>query len=366
MTPPERVRVLILIKGLGLGGAEVLVAQSAPVWDRTRYEYKVAFLLPWKDHLMSLIESEGVDVVNLGWRGPQSLGAVRRLRELVREWKPDVVHSHLPVAGILARMLIPANHVYTEHNVVTSYRPPTRSLNRWTYGRNSAVIAVSEAVAQSTSAYPGPTSIVVPNGIAAPSPTRPSFEVRRELGIDPGTRLVVHVGNIRPNKGHENLVRAVAALATLRSDFLVVSIGSEKFEGDLARLRGLASDLGIGDRISLLGQRTDAMSFVAAADAVVNPAEIEGLPLTILEAMLLRRPIVATAVGGVPTVVIDRETGLLVAPDAPEELAKGIAEILESEDASDWAQNGYELVRERHGIDAMVEAYETIYSRVVR
>lgn len=366
MTRSERVRVLILIKGLGLGGAEVLVAQSAAVWDRTRFEYKVAFLLPWKDHLVSLIESEGIDVVDLGWRGPRSVGAVRRLRRLVSEWKPDLVHSHLPVAGILARVVIPAHHVYTEHNIVSSYRLPTRSLNRWTYWRNSAVIAVSEAVAESTSAYPGPDPIVVPNGIGAPSVSRSPLEVRRELGIDSSMRLIVHVGNIRPNKGHENLVRAVASLATLRSDFLVVSIGSEKFEGDLERLRHLAADLGVEDHISLLGQRTDAMSFVAAADAVVNPADVEGLPLTILEAMLLQRPIVATAVGGVPTVVVDRQTGLLVAPDAPEELAKGMDEILESEEASQWAHSGLELVRARHGIDTMVEAYESIYSRITQ
>lgn len=366
MARRDPIRVLILIKGLGLGGAESLVVDSARCWNRDRFEYRVAYLLPWKDQLVPKLRNQGISVSDLGWNSPRSVLALRRFRHVVDKWKPDVVHSHLPVAGVIARLSTRTRHVYTEHNLVDFYKPITRFANRATYGLNDAVIAVSEAVAASTAKYPGPTPEVIPNGISSPIIDREPAAIREELGLAPATPLLVHVGNIRPHKGQANLIRAAQKLTSRVPEFMVVLIGSEKSSGDIARLEALASELGVADRIRLLGQRNDATSFMAAADVVVNPADVEGLPLSILEAMALERPVVATAVGGVPTVIRNRVTGLLVEPGDPIGLAEALAEALTSEYATDWGHAAGALVKQNHSIDEMVRRYESVYDRIAR
>lgn len=364
-SPSRRARVLVFVKGLGLGGAEKLIAESAPIWAEGDFDYHVAYMLPWKNNLVGVIEDSGVGVTCVEWSGARRAQSISHLRRLVDEFAPEIVHSHLPMAGILARTVLPGpRHVYTEHNIVDFYKAPTRLANRVTYGRNHKVVAVSSAVAESLVGYPGPSPIVIPNGVPSPAPRRSSKAVRSELGIADSTRLVVHVGNIRPHKGHHNLIEAVSHLSP-DAEVFVASIGGEKHPGDLERHIQTIKDLGVGEKIRLLGRREDAADFVAAADLVVNPAEVEGLPLSILEALALSKPVVATNVGGVPSIIHHEVTGLLVPPSDPTGLADAIARALDSEQARSWGEAGEALVREHHGIRQMVAAQEALYRDVL-
>lgn len=364
-TPGDRARVLVLIKGLGIGGAERLISEGSEHWNRERFEYRVAYFLPWKDQLVGHLRSNGVVVDCIGSEkglGPKAYGM---LRSLISRWEPDIIHTHLPTAGIMARLATSRPVVHTEHNLVGSYRQPTRSVNRLSYRRNAAVIAVSDAVAESLHGYPGPTPRVIANGVSVAVEASSIEAVRSELDLEQGRPLVVHVGNIRPHKGHENLIAATADIVTTRPDVLVVSVGSEKNDGDLERVRSSADTAGLSSHIRFMGRREDAVSFLAAADAVVNPADFEGLPLAILEALALGKPVVATAVGGVPGVIVDRETGLLVPPRDPAALAKGVIEALESPDASRWGHAGSELVKAQYGIARMIHDYEQVYEELI-
>jgi glycosyltransferase involved in cell wall biosynthesis len=367
--PPDKTdpaRVLVVIKGLGLGGAEKLLSEASRLWDGKRFDYRVAYMIPWKDQLVASLEGNGVDVTCLDWERPPGLGAVRRLRALIGDWEPHLIHSHLPAAGIFARLALPAStHVYTEHNLVDSYRQPTRWLNNATYRRNRAIIAVSDAVAESIDGYPGPTPRVIPNGVSVTVTAEQMSRARAEAGARNGERLVVHVGNIRPHKGHHTLIEATKLLVGDWPDAIVVSIGGEKHPGDLERVRSAARQAGIEDNLRFLGRRDDARAFLAAADVVVNPADMEGLPVFLLEAMALHRPVVATAVGGVPSVVRHEVTGLLVPPGEPRELAAAISRALESSAASEWGREAARLVDRDFGLDRMVNAYEALYTEVL-
>ena len=360
----DRRRVLILIKGLGIGGAERLILEGSSQWDINQFHYRVAYVLPWKDHLVEKLTSKGIDTTCVG--GTRGLDPITplRIRRLVKDWGADLIHAHLPSAGILARISSGAPTVYTEHNIVDSYRQPTRSLNRATYGRNSAVIAVSEAVATSLEGYPGPSPVIIPNGVRSLSGVTGNG-VRSELGITGQTPLVVHVGNIRPHKGHSNLISATQVLAQRVPEVLVVSIGGEKYSGDVERITRQAEEAGVGERIRFLGKRTDAWAFMAAADVVVNPSDVEGLPLAILEALSMGRPVVATDVGGVSTVVVHRSTGLLISPGDPTALADAVVEALSNPDALEWGRAGARLVKQTHSVTKMIGAYEDVYQDVL-
>ncbi len=362
--PADRARVLVLIKGLGIGGAERLIVDGAEHWDRERFDYRVVYVLPWKDQMVDPLRAAGVEVDCIGSERGMGPRAFRGLRRLIGEWQPDILHAHLPSAGIMARMVGGAPVVYTEHNIAGSYRQPTRTLNRLSYGRNAAAIAVSGAVAESLEGYPGPAPRVIPNGITVTVTAAEVDAVRTELGIEPDQNLIVQVGNIRPHKGHENLIAATGIIAAAVPSALVVSVGAEKHDGDLARVRDSAATAGVSSHIRFMGRRPEARAFLAAADVVVNPADYEGLPLAVLEALSLGKPVVATEVGGVPTVVIDGVTGRLVPAKDPEALAAAVVEALTSPAASGWGAAGAELVERNHGIGHMIKEYEKVYDEV--
>lgn len=358
-------RVLVLIKGLGIGGAERLISEATPFWDRDRFDYSVAYLLPWKNQLVAPLVDAGIAVHQLG-DGRMGPATYRALRHHLDESGPDIVHAHLPSTGILARFLSRAPVVYTEHNVVSSYRQPTRALNRATYRKNRRLIAVSDAVAESVAGYPGPAPIVIPNGVSVSVEPEEAMAARIELGIPDDAVLIAHVGNIRPHKGHSNLIRAVAGLKQRGDRFHVVSIGGEKYPGDLERIRGEAEAAGVSDVFHALGRREDALAFVGAADLMANPSDHEGLPLAILEAMSLGKPVVATAVGGVPSVIRDGENGLLVPPADADALAGGIASLISDEGLrARLGKQAAEDAAAKHGLGPMIKEVESVYMGVL-
>lgn len=360
----HRPRVLVLIKGLGRGGAERLISESARFWDTDSFDYRIAYFLPWKNQLVAEIETLGFAVECLGGKRGVGAGAVWRARKAIRA--VDLVHAHLPTTGIMARTISNVPVVYTEHNVEDSYRKAVRFVNRLSYRRNRATIAVSQAVADSIAAFRGPAVTLIPNGVNV-HPVDPSIpDARFELGLSRDDPLIVHVGNIRPHKGHSNLISAVAELKSRRPRVTVVSIGGEKRPGDLDRVRREAADSGVDDSIRFLGSRPDAVSFLAAADVVVNPSDFEGLPVALLEALSLESPVVATDVGGVGTIIQNQVTGLLVPPQHPSKLASAIARLLDDPDlARSLAAAGRRLVERDFGIEAMVRRTEDVYRSVL-
>ncbi len=355
----------MLIKGLGIGGAERLISESSRFWSTDEFEYRAAYVLPWKDQLVPDLAANGIDVVCIGG-GRWSLNAPTRLRRLLRSWHPALIHAHLPTTGILARLMTSRPVIYTEHNLAGSYRPASRILNRLTYGRNREVIAVSDAVAESLAGYPGPVPHVIPNGVIVSTSDETRRRVREELEIEPDQPLVVHVGNIRPWKGHTTLIKAALLLQESIPDVAIVSIGAEKHPGDLDRVRREADEEGVGDVLRFLGRRPDAVDFIASADVLVNPSDVEGLPLVVLEAMMAGTPVAATAAGGVPTVVQDGETGRLVPVGQPRALADAVTDLItDVEGAKKMADRARALAENKFGLERMVTAQEDLYRRVL-
>lgn len=337
------VRVLWLAKGLGRGGAERLLAQAIPHVDRSRFDVEVAYLLPWKDALVPEIEGYGTKVHCLRAGHAFDPRWVGRLRGLVKDGDYGIVHTHAPYPALGARLALARPGpilVHTEHNVWQRYRRLTGWANARTIERNAAVIAVSEAVAESIKARrdnagqgAGPPVEVLVHGI---DPARSiaksadsSARARVILGLDEGEAVVGTVGNFTPKKDHLMLIAAFASLARAKPGVRLVLVGT----GPLERtLRDSVQRHGLTARVTFAGSRDDVLEVLPAFDVFALSSLHEGLPIALLEAMAAGLPCVATRVGGVHEVVTDGQGGLLVPPGDPAGFATALATLLDDAD----------------------------------
>ena len=358
------VGVLMLTKGLGRGGTERLLADTVRHVDRSRFRVEVAYLLPWKDALCDEIRAADVPVHCLDAPRPTSVAWLPRLRRIVRDHGIDVVHTHMPLPAAAARVALPGRRpvfVHTEHNMWDRYRRPTRWINRVTYRRNAAVIAVSDRVAGSIRSRV-PVEVVV-HGIDADRARHGSVareSARRALGLDAHQPVVGTVGNFTAKKDQVTLLRAAARLRQEVPDLRLVLIGSGPLEGEL---RSLADALGIAASTFFAGSRPDVGALLPAFDVFALSSRFEGLPIALLEAMASRLPCVATSVGGIPEVVTDGDDGMLVQPGDPDALATAIGKLL-ADDVLRSTVGDRALVRARDfRVDRAVRRIEAVYAR---
>lgn len=325
---PERVRVLWLIKGLGPGGAEQLLVNHAVVRDRERFDIEAAYLVPWKHHLVPRLEAEGVDVVCLDGPREWDLRWAVRLRSHLSRRPVDVVHLHSPyVAGITRPMIytLPKSKrpalVYTEHNRWPRHSKATRKLNRLTFGLDDVDLAVSKDVRDTMPPRLQPRVEVLDHGVDVEqlhALSRLRDEVRAELSIRPDEIVIGTVANYRREKAYEVLLEAARIALASKLPLRFVAVGQGPLEEEM---RALHAQLGLGERVQLLGYREDAVRIMSAFDVFTLSSRHEGLPVSLMEALALGLPVVATAAGGLPHMVSDGVEGVLVPIDDPRALA---------------------------------------------
>jgi glycosyltransferase involved in cell wall biosynthesis len=327
-------RILLLIKGLGRGGSEQLLASAAPHLDRTRFRYEIAYLLPWKDALVQGLRSDGFAVHCLdGARGPAWM---TRLRSLVREHQIDLVHVHSPYAAIGARSILARRGgpriVYTEHNVWERYQRATYWGNLLTFPRNDHVFTVSKQVQRSI-VYPKalrflqvPPTETLYHGIDPASVGWQSRdEGRQEVGVGQDVPIVGTVANFKAHKGHAHLLETVLHVRRAMPEVRFVLVGQGPLE---AGIRRQAHRLGLDGTVVFTGFREDALRLVAGFDIFALPSLHDGLSIALVEAMALGKPCVITRVGGNPEVVEHGKHGLVVPPGDPRALADALLTLL--------------------------------------
>ena len=332
-------RVLILVKGLGRGGAEQLLVNALPYLDTSRFHYQVAYVLPWKDALAGPFEAAGIGVTCLSCNHRAGLpGWAVELGQLIRRERIDLVHAHSPLPAVVARLALasPGSRrrlVYTEHNEWPRYRWQTRWANMATYPLNDHVFAVSDGV-RSTIRYPQrlrrlpmPPLETLHHGLdhATIRVGRAAGDVRSSLGIPAGVPVVGTVANFKPHKGYELLVEAAAKVRREEPGTHFVLVGQGPALEDTRRR---AADLGLDGSVVLTGFREDALDLCSALDVFTLASLNEGLSISLLEAMALGKPSAVTRVGGIPEVVRDGVEGFLVPPGDPAALADRIVALL--------------------------------------
>lgn len=342
--------ILHLADGLREAGESPIVVTERPGWMTERAE--AASHAVW-----ILGEQRGVDV---GW--------MRRTAQRLRSEAVDVFHAHefgMNIFGALAARVSGVQALNTVHGRHWVAERPRRA---WAYRvlRRAGVpiVAVSDDLARFLAdgfGLPSHSLQRVYNGIPVKAlPNREARlrrrpEARREAGLPEDGALVVAVGNLYPVKDHATLLRSLPELPGVR-----VAIAGRGDQED--SLRRLAHELGVADRVHLLGLRDDVPRLLTAADVYVQPSLSEGLPMALLEAMATGLPAVVTRVGGMPEAVLEGETGYVVSVGAPRELAEALARVL-AQPGSGVAlgEAGHRRVAEAFSLDAMVRGYLALY-----
>ncbi|HWE14260.1 MAG TPA: glycosyltransferase [Solirubrobacteraceae bacterium] len=374
----RRVRVLFLIDWLGeQGGAERFTLGLATNLPRDRIEPWVCLTHGASDGELETLHAANVPVVVLGrrsrWESHRLLGLLR----LLRHEQFDVLHTHMfgsnlfgSVAGRLTRVPVLLAH---EHTWSYEGRPVRAWLDGRVIGRLvTRFIAVSRADAERMVSYervPAERVLVMPTAYV-PGPTADG-DIRAELGLDDTTPLVATAAVLRPQKAIDVLLEAFASVLQRVPAAHLVIAGEGVLRSDFTRdpmrqvLENRAHQLGIGQHVHFLGIRRDVDAILRRADAAALSSDFEGTPLFIFECMANHTPLVATAVGGVPDVIEDGVSGILVPPRAPEALADALSELLgdESRRSELTAAASERLTRFR--IDSVASEFASLYEQLV-
>jgi glycosyltransferase involved in cell wall biosynthesis len=366
-------RVLHLIKSLGRGGAETLLKEGQK-YSGNSFQYAYGYFLPWKDALVSSLREAHAEVICFKSKhfGGMLLN-VPRVSRFIKEWEADLVHCHMPLAGVIGRIAgrlqrIPV--VYTEHNVMERYHPWTRRMNLLTWSLQSLVVAVSSEVESSiqSNAKKSVAVRVVQNGIPVDS-FHPSDQerntIRTQMSIPLDAFVIGNVAVFRPQKDLQNWIRAARTIRDRipSAHFLLVGDGVM-----MPQVRSITSQLGLDGVVHFAGLQQDVRPYFSAMDLYMSSSIFEGLPLALLEAMAMRLPVVATSVGGVPEVVQMEKTGLLVPPGDAENLARQVNHLFSKGEQArrDLGIAGRRIVEERFGMKRMISELESIYLEVLQ
>jgi glycosyltransferase involved in cell wall biosynthesis len=309
---------------------------------------------------------------------PDDAIAVGALAAHLAGIRPDVIHNHMyraELVGTRAAIALGEIGLRRPYVVSTVHSSRVRSaedreqLRRLTPDMDR-LIAVSRSIVAKLGDEgrldAGPPVDLIYNGVDLQryDHQEPCCTLRDEYGMEPGAQIVGVVARLEPEKGHPTLLEAWPAVLRAAPDayLLVIGEGSQR-----EALERQARDLRIAHRVVFTGRRDDVPAVTAALDVAVLSSYREAQGLSILEALALARPVVASNVGGIPEMIEDGVTGLLVEPHDTDALAQAISRLLVDHPYADMlARQGHDMVHDRFCIELMVEAVEAIYEEGAR
>jgi glycosyltransferase involved in cell wall biosynthesis len=353
----------------GTGGGERFAVGLATALPRDRYEVWFCTTRGATGELLEQMAEAGVRHFSLDRRYRFDLLPFVRLARFLRREGVDVLHAHKfgsnlwgTLVGRLAR--VPA---VVAHEQTWSYegRPLRRFLDGYVIGRLATrFVSVSTADRErmiEIEHVPAPKTLTIPNAYI-PRPTPGEGDLRADLGIAPGAPLVGTVCQLRAQKRLDVLVEAFSLIAERVPDAHLAIVGEGPERKELERLISAA---GLVGRVHAPGTRTDLATIFRAYDVAVMSSDFEGLPLFALECMAYRVPLVTTAVGGLPDLIDDGRTGVLVPPGDPGALAVALTGVLRDPARREaMADAAYERLAD-FTIDRVAERFGRLYDELL-
>ncbi len=366
-------RILFLSTSMGMGGADKQLLSAAQELRARGHEVFIVSLTPLG--AMGLeARAAGIPTESLEMRRgfPDPRGMARLLR-MIRTWRPDVLHSHMVHANLMARaarlfVSIPAV-VSTIHNIYEGGRLRMMAY-RVTNGLVDHMTIVSDAAAErfiKERIVPRELLTVVANGVDTdefsrlPAGTRESMRESLELGRE---FAWLAVGRFEIAKDYPNMLRAFATVRERSPQAILLLVGKGSLQGET---EALVETLGLSGSVRFLGVRSDVPEIMTAADGYVMSSAWEGMPMVLLEAAAAGLPIVSTIAGGNQEVVRDEESGFLVPPRDSEALAVAMLRLMELPEAQrrSLGELGREHIRSHYGLTRVAERWEDLYREVL-
>lgn len=369
----ERIKILHVVRPAEGGMKEHLVSLAK---NTDQNKFKVMVACPEGSSTYDELVKAGIEVFPfsiVGQLNPKrDWRSIRQLITIMKKVRPHIVHTHSSKAGLVGRIAAKMTGVpivfMTAHNSIFYDNLSLKKKLLFAYTEKmlalgtDKIIAVSEALKDEILTWEkiNPAKItVIKNGIDVEKfqISVDKIKICQELDLKPDLPIVGTVARFAPQKGLTYLIDAIAMINNTDAQFLI--IGDGPLREDLEKQ---VQKLGLTNKIFFAGLRRDIDHLLPVMDIFVLPSVTEGLPLTILEAMAAARPIVATAVGGIPEVIIDKKTGLLIPSKDADKLAQAIKQLLEDNTlARTLANNGFALVDKEFNLNLMVKNTTDMY-----
>jgi L-malate glycosyltransferase len=363
-----------VLHGLNVGGAEVLAAGLAREL-RDRYRFVFACL----EELGTLgeeLREEGFVVEVIGRRPGIDFHCMRRLAELWKRERVDLVHAHQYTPFFYALAARRGGRrppvLFTEHGRWFPDRPRLKRIifNRLLLRRGDRIVGVGEAVRHALIVNEGISARrveVVYNGVDAAAFEENGIDraaIRREIGVGSDDFVIIQVARLDHLKDHATAIRTIGRIASVRPDARLVLVGEgperPKIEAEIAQRR-------VEPQVRLLGLRHDIARLLAAADVFLLTSISEGIPVTLIEAMAARLPVVSSDVGGVSEVIEPGKTGLVTASGDDAALARAVLRMAEDPAMRhEMGQRGRRRAEDVFSRDRMHAAYRARYEEMLR
>jgi glycosyltransferase involved in cell wall biosynthesis len=332
--------------------------------------YPFRFVVQPGSPLHEKAASEGLPVLPLPMKSELSFGAALRLARRMRRERCVLAHFHdahaVSVGGLACRRANVPIRIISRR---VDFPLKANALSRAKYTKDiDRIIAISEGVRDVliNGGIAANAIDVVPSGIdfSAFDEVKDRTFLRTEFGFAPDDFLAGIVAALEDHKGHRYLIEAARIIRSRAPKVKIIVVGKGSLELELDKQ---ARDLRVDDLVFFLGFREDVPRLLASLDVFVLSSYLEGLGTSIMDAMASRLPVVASAVGGIPEVVADGETGLLVAPRSPAALAEAILKLHDDRGlARRLGERGYDVVHEKFSSESMARRIIAIYERIAR
>lgn len=366
-------RLLFLTTGLAYGGVETQLVRLATRLKSRGWEVRVVSLMPPRAYSEDL-EASGIPVFSLNIRHklPDPRPFARLIR-LIREWRPNLVHSHMVHANLLARvarLLAPVPVLISTAHSIDEGGRFREVLYRLTDALCDLTTQVSEAGLERyvrVGAVPRHKIRKISNGVDIVH-FRPNhqmrFALRKKLGVANSLFLWLAVGRFDVPKDYPNLLQAFASVIKKNRGAALLIVGDGQLR---STIENLANEFGLNEKVKFLGIRHDVRELMSIADAYVMSSAWEGMPMVLLEASAMALPIVATDVGGNREVVVDGKIGFLVPPKNPELLAQAMIRLmnLPYEDRRKMGEAARQHIEANFSLDQVVEQWDNLYRELL-
>jgi glycosyltransferase involved in cell wall biosynthesis len=370
MTAMPRLRIAMMLESDGPGGAEMMVFRLSE--ELRRRGHMVVPVGPARgvgwlgDHFRRV----GFTPEAFRLQRPIDPGCVRGLMNLFREHHIDAVHSHeftMAVYGAAAARLLNRRHVITMHGGFGVGKALRRRIAlRWAMRQSDHTVMVSRATQRQFATELGVDEslfTVIPNGV--PLADGDAARVRAEFDVDEHHCVLLAVGNLERHKGHRVLLEALARLihAGVSTPWKLIIAGGRGGDQHQSLLDYVHAEA-LGEHVHVVLNRNDIPDLLALADVFVMPSLWEGLPMAVLEAMVARKAIVASATAGIPEAIVDGRDGLLVPPGEAAALADALRLVLaDPERRAALGEAAAVRANREFTVAVMAERYEALYAK---